>query len=309
VSYVSASSLGGLLRRRFSARALPWSAVAAAALVGFAVYLGVGTPLVPGQRVQAPMAAARDLDLPTLFARIERHLADNPRDGHGWEALVPAHVQTGPGDDDVRAWRNAVEAHGATPERLAKYGEALVMAAQGVVGIEARQAFEAALAAAPGAPLPRFYLAMAAEQEGDWQDAAARWRQLVADAPAQASWRRAAVQRLAAAEWARGRQAPAPTTNGVAASVRSVPELAAGARRTEEQHGDSIAAMVERLEARLAADGQDLDGWLRLARSRSVMGNPGAAQRALASARRHFPDDAGAAARIEATARELGLES
>ncbi|HSM19229.1 MAG TPA: c-type cytochrome biogenesis protein CcmI [Hyphomicrobiales bacterium] len=295
--------------QRLPARAVGWSAVIAVPLVSFALYLGIGSPLLPGQPLQARLAApVEDLDLPTLIGRIERHLADNPNDGHGWEVLAPVYVQIGRADDAVEAWRSAIRLLGATPERLGNYGEALVTAAEGVVGIEARHVFEAALAEAPDLPLPRFYLAIAAEQDGDWQDAATRWRQLVADAPADASWRSTAVQRLAAAEQAMG-GAPGATADDVAAPGPTADQVAAAAEMTEAQRGDFIAAMVERLEARLAADGQDLDGWLRLARSRSVMGDSGAAEQALANARRHFPDDAGAAARIEETARELGLDS
>jgi cytochrome c-type biogenesis protein CcmH len=305
---------------RLPARAVGWSAVIAVPLVSFALYLGIGSPLLPGQPLQARLAApVEDLDLQTLIGRIERHLADNPQDGKGWEVLAPVYLQIGRTDDAVEAWRSAIRLLGATPERLGNYGEALVTAAEGVVGIEARHVFEAALAEAPDLPLPRFYLAMAAEQDGDWQDAAARWRQLVADAPADASWRPTAVQRLAAAEQAMGGAPGATSSDGAADSAAASGDLAApgptadqvaaAAEMTEAQRGDFIAAMVERLEARLAADGQDLDGWLRLARSRSVMGDNGAARQALASAKRHFPDDAEAAARIEETARELGLDS
>jgi len=305
---------------RLSARVVSWSAVAAVPLVSFALYLAIGSPLLPGQPLQARLAApVEDLDLQTLIGRIERHLADNPNDGKGWEVLAPVYLQIGRTEDAVEAWRSAIGLLGATPERLGNYGEALVTAAEGVVGIEARHVFEAALAAAPDSPLPRFYLAMAAEQDGDWQDAAARWRQLVADAPADASWRPTAVQRLAAAEQAMGgapgaassdvAAASGATAGGAAAPGPTADQVAAAAEMTEAQRGDFIATMVERLEARLAADGQDLDGWLRLARSRSVMGDNGAARQALASARRHFPDDAEAAARIEETARELGLDS
>jgi cytochrome c-type biogenesis protein CcmH len=305
---------------RLSARVVSWSAVAAVPLVSFALYLAIGSPLLPGQPLQARLAApVEDLDLQTLIGRIERHLADNPNDGKGWEVLAPVYLQIGRTEEAVEAWRSAIGLLGATPERLGNYGEALVTAAEGVVGIEARHVFEAALAAAPDSPLPRFYLAMAAEQDGDWQDAAARWRQLVADAPADASWRPTAVQRLAAAEQAMGgapgaassdvAAASGATAGGAAAPGPTADQVAAAAEMTEAQRGDFIATMVERLEARLAADGQDLDGWLRLARSRSVMGDNGAARQALASAKRHFPDDAEAAARIEETARELGLDS
>ncbi|HEX3497615.1 MAG TPA: c-type cytochrome biogenesis protein CcmI, partial [Methylocella sp.] len=66
--------------------------------------------------------------------------------------------------------------------------------------------------------------------------------------------------------------------------------------------------MVEGLAARLAQNGQDLEGWLRLVRSYTVLHEPGKARSALIEAKRNLASDPSAIARIEALARELGLE-
>jgi cytochrome c-type biogenesis protein CcmH len=71
---------------------------------------------------------------------------------------------------------------------------------------------------------------------------------------------------------------------------------------------NAIRGMVEGLASRLAQNGQDLEGWLRLVRSYTVLHEPGKARSALIDAKRSLAGDPSAIARIEALARELGLE-
>jgi cytochrome c-type biogenesis protein CcmH len=70
----------------------------------------------------------------------------------------------------------------------------------------------------------------------------------------------------------------------------------------------AIRAMVDRLAARLAQNGNDVEGWLRLVRSYSVLQETDRARAALIDAKRNLAGDPGAIARLEALARELGLE-
>jgi len=70
----------------------------------------------------------------------------------------------------------------------------------------------------------------------------------------------------------------------------------------------AIRGMVDGLAARLAQNGQDLEGWLRLVRSYTVLHEPDKARAALIDAKRNLAGDPNAIARIEALARELGLE-
>ena len=69
-----------------------------------------------------------------------------------------------------------------------------------------------------------------------------------------------------------------------------------------------IRNMVEGLAARLAQNGQDLEGWLRLVRSYTVLHESGKARAALVDAKRNLSNDPSAVARLDALARELGLE-
>jgi cytochrome c-type biogenesis protein CcmH len=264
-------------------------------VLALSLYATIGHPDMP----DAPLAARLEttparMDLAAAIAKIEAHLAQHPDDGRGYEVLAPVYLRMGRTDEAVNAARAALRLLGETPARQALYGEALVVAANGVVTPEAKQSFEAAAARDPSAAEPRFFLGLAAEQEGDRARAREIWSRLVAEAPEDAPWAQALHERLAAL-----RAGPATARDGLAAKIEALPE----AWRT-----NAIRGMVEGLAARLAQNGQDLEGWLRLVRSYTVLHEPGKARSALIDAKRNLAGDPSAIARIEALARELGLE-
>ena len=264
-------------------------------VLALSLYATIGHPDMP----DAPLAARLDVsparvDLAAAIARVEAHLAQHPDDGRGYEVLAPVYLRMGRAGDAVNAARAALRLLGETPARHALYGEALVAAANGVVTPDAKQSFEAAAAKDPLAAEPRFFLGLAAEQEGDKARARDIWSRLVAEAPQAVPWAQALRERLAALG-----AGPATTQGGLAAKIEALPE--AGRK-------NAIRGMVDGLASRLAQNGQDLEGWLRLVRSYTVLNEPGKARSALIDARRSLAGNPGAIARIEALARELGLE-
>src|SRR5208283_5048520 len=100
-------------------------------------------------------------------------------------------------EDAARAYAEALRLLGEDPARRAAYGEALVAATGGVVTDKARDAFAKALAEQPGQPQARFYLALAAEQDGKTAEAIRMYEGLAADAPTDAPWLGAVKTRLA----------------------------------------------------------------------------------------------------------------
>ena len=68
-----------------------------------------------------------------------------------------------------------------------------------------------------------------------------------------------------------------------------------------------IRGMVEGLDKRLAEDGSDLDGWLRLIRARMVLGEKDKAADALSRASDAFKDDQRAITALDETRKALGL--
>ncbi len=282
-----------------AAKPLPRVVVAAVIVlvpaISLGTYLWLGSPDLPGQPLSARLdRPAQEQDVDILVARVEEHLARDPEDGRGWEVLAPVYMRLGRFDESVRAWANALRLLGSSAEREANFGEALVAARDGVVTEEARDAFARALKLDPDAPKARFFVAIAAEQDGDTETAKRLWHALLADSAPDAPWRPAVEERLAGLA---NPAIPGPTAD----------DMAAAEDMGADERGEMIAGMVERLAGRLAEDGKDLEGWLKLARAYVVLGEPGKAREALGSARENFAGDADAAGRIDAAEKSLGL--
>lgn len=284
---------------------------AAAALIllplgAVAIYLALGSPLLPSEPLAARLAnppAERSID--TLVAQVEAHLERNPQDGRGWEILAPVYLRLGRFDDAVKARESALRFNGETAERQSGLGEALVAAAQGIVTAAAGKAFSRAVALDPHDSKARFYLGLAAEQDGRTADAAKAWRGLLAEAPAGAAWAEFVREALARVDPA------AAASQSKTASDQPGPssaDVAAASEMPSEQRQAMIHGMVDRLAARLKADGSDVDGWLRLMRAYMVLGERAKAQTAIADARRALAGDADKLRRVEEAAKGLGLD-
>ena len=145
-----------------------------------------------------------------MIAQIEGHLAASPDDAKGWSVLAPVYMQMGRYDDAAEAFRQLLRLKGENGELRADYGEALVAAGGAIVTADARASFEKALAETPGLPKARFYLALAAEQDGETKKAIEQYQSMLDDAKGDAPWKDAVAARLAAlkGEPAPGRPEP-----------------------------------------------------------------------------------------------------
>jgi cytochrome c-type biogenesis protein CcmH len=279
------SSDASLRSRRFVAAI----ALAMLPICAITIYLAVGSPGLPGQplAMRAAAPAAGGQSVAELFARVERHLEQNPGDGRGWEVVAPIYMRLGRFDEAVKARQNALRLLGATAERESDLGEALVSVANGVVTGDAKAAFDDALKLDAKDVTARFYSGLAAEQDGRLEDAARIWRELAADAPEGAGWLASVQRALARVDTSAG---AAPRTAG-RNDAAAVPPA---------QQGDVIRAMVDRLAARLRRDGSDVDGWIQLVRSYAVLEDPARARGAGEDARKALAGDPDKLARLEA---------
>ena len=147
------------------------------------------------------------------------------------------------------------------------------------------------------AEITRFYIGLAAEQDGRKDEAARIWRKLLADSPPGAPWRPLVQTALARLE------PPAslvrkPTSNDSAGAV---------ANAALDQREKMIRGMVGRLAERLRQDGSDLDGWIQLLRSYAVLGENENARAAIADARRTFAGDPDKLKRLNEEIVRLGV--
>jgi cytochrome c-type biogenesis protein CcmH len=268
-------------------------AVIAMPVAAFGFYLLVGSPGYPDQPLAARVAPAENTDIAALVAAVEERLAAAPDDGAGWDVIAPVYLRLGRSAEALTAYANAIRILGATAERETGVGESITALSGGLVTPEARAAFERARGLAPQNPLPRFYLALALQQEGKDSEALAAWQALLADAPADASWIPAVREQIAALEQAE----QGPTAEDVEAATSLPPE----------EQAAMIEGMVASLASRLADDGSDAAGWARLVRSYMVLGRRVEAEEALAKARIALEKDSAGLAEVEEVARETGL--
>ncbi|MEE2952389.1 MAG: c-type cytochrome biogenesis protein CcmI [Pseudomonadota bacterium] len=259
-----------------------------------------------------------------LLAAAEARLAENPDDGQGWNVIAPIYLRMGRTDDAVDAFQKAISLLGTNAAREGGLGEALVQQAGGEVTDEARQAFERSLKDNPDYLPSRFFLALDLSQEGRNAEAATAWQSLIEASPENAPWMNIARAGLADSRQKAG-LSPLPESDLAASSAADVtstprpPQAPSAPGPTAEQMaaasgmnaGDRramIEGMVSQLASKLAQNPDDAEGWMRLIRSYSVLGEPQKASDALARALGAMGDNENARSEIAALARSLGVE-
>ncbi len=277
------------LRRRRAASAFALSTIPLVALIAYGLY---GSPELPAQ-TEADRVAARggNDELTKAVGQIEARLARDPNDARGWQVLAPVYMRTGRFDDAARAYAQIARLKGDSPETLADWGEALTAAGDGTVSPQAKDLFEKALAKDAKAAKARFYVARAAEQAGDTGEAIRQLTTLESLSAPDAPWLGAVRSTLARLK---GEPAPPPAQGQ---APRTIP--------AEQQA--AIRGMVDGLDARLKDGGGTPDEWIRLIRSRSVLGERDQAQAALVRARTALDGNRQGLSEVEAAAKEIGL--
>jgi cytochrome c-type biogenesis protein CcmH len=280
---------------------------AAIPVAALSLYLGVGSPTLPGRpyaaRLDAPIEQATAND---LVAKVEAHLRANPNDGRGWDVLAPVYMRMGDFRQAADAFQQAIRLEGESPKRLAGFARASIMLDNGVVGEPARRAYEKLRTLNPKSIEPLVWLAIAKEQDGDLAGAAADYKALAAQEP-EDPWRSLLDQRMKSVNM--------KLVETPAVGVPPVEADDAGGKKPDfhtmapEQRQAFIEQMVEGLASRLKTDGKDLAGWMQLVRSYVVLGRSEDANTALAAARKNFDGDAKALAQLQALAQVLGIGS
>ena len=130
----------------------------------------------------APTPPLEQAALANVIAQVEARLRKDPEQGKGWEAIAPVYLKLGRFRDAANAYANAARLNGETVALLAGRAEAAMLASDGVVTEEARVAYEKILQARARRMEPRFWLAMAKEQDGKLANALAAYKALLAEA-------------------------------------------------------------------------------------------------------------------------------
>ncbi len=304
---------GDTLRQR-----LALTLAAGLPVLAVAMYLALGSPHLPGQPLSARLANPNSTaNVDNLVHAVETRLRQHPEDGQGWDVIAPVYFKQGRYSEAADAFAKAARILGDTSRRLAGFAEATVLANDGIVIEPARLAYEKLVKLEPGRIEPRFWLAMAKEQDGRLEAAIADYQKMLQEGPPDASWRPLVVERIEEinGKLGAGGLAGLPTSKTTKlATAKESPgpnsvDIAAAERMPSADRQAMIEGMVEGLATRLKANGRDLPGWERLIRAYSIMGRKTDAVAALDAARRNFKDDPQPLAQLTELARSLGLDS
>ncbi len=272
-----------------------------AAAIG--LYLVLGSPGLPDMPLAERRSAERgeQFDIAMLAERLRRRLEAGEGDIRGWTLLARTYLTLGRYDRAVDAYQRALGLDSGDPALHSAYGEALVFAAGGTVTPQSRAAFEAALAIEPREPRARFYLALAAYQAGETRRALDLWVALIKESQPDAPWLPAVREKAAEAAKSLGLDlatlVPPPPAKPAARSETVPPgpspeDRAAAETMSPEDRRAMIEGMVARLAARLEDDPDDLQGWIRLGRSYTVLGRAADAREAMRRAAELAPENA-----------------
>jgi cytochrome c-type biogenesis protein CcmH len=298
-------------------RAVATMVAVALPLFAIIAYLAIGAPGRPGVPHASRVApAGATPGVTQLVAQVEERLRQHPEDGRGWDVIGPVYLRLGRYGDAANAFQQALGLVGESQDRLAGLAEAQILASDGVVTEAARAAYARIQQLAPERMEPRFWLAVAAEQDGKFEEAATAYAKLLGDGDETAEWRPTVVERWRAARTKLGLPTD-PLPPGKVASVASggnAPGLAkddvdAAQSMTPEARRQMIEGMVAGLDKRLSEDGRDLEGWQRLIRAYVVLGRREDAQAALKRAQAALAQEAASLEVLGALARTLGLSS
>ncbi|WP_432444703.1 c-type cytochrome biogenesis protein CcmI [Rhizobium leguminosarum] len=290
-------------------------------VLGLCLYLTTGRPDLPSQPLEARLENPGN-DVAVLITKAERHLAEKPDDGKGWDVLAPIYFRTMRVNDAQLAYRNAIRLLGPSPVRLDGLAETLMAVSDGVVTEEARQVLEQSLTLEPDNPRARFYIALSMEQAGRPDEARQAFEALAKQSPADAPWLPLVNEHIAmnggakpgadpaapgADPAAPGAGPAAPGADQAAPGNPTQQDVAAAETMSAGDRQQMIRGMVESLDAKLNEDPNNFEGWMRLVRSYAVLNDKDRAAGALKRGLAAFPPPGEQGRQLLALARELGI--
>jgi cytochrome c-type biogenesis protein CcmH len=256
---------------------------AAAPVLALGIYGMVGALGVADQPYLKRVAEWRNTDPVQLepqkiAAVLEQIAAHRPTDPEPLKNLALARMAAGDATGAAQALRRAVIIAPARADLWAGLGETFVAEGRGEIGADARKAFAEALKREPKNTSARYYLGMARISDGDVQGGLADWKALLADLPPDDPRRMGFGQQIAQVQ----------ADGGLRASAAPTGQPAEAAQDGDVQ--DMIQGMVAGLAARLEANPDDPDGWIKLVRAYSVLGDVARRDAALAKAQARYKD-------------------
>lgn len=262
-----------------------------------------------------------------MIQRLAARLEKNPKDGEGWRTLGWSYLNLGRFSEASSAYAKAIELNPGDTELRTSRIDAMIRLSDGRVTTEAGDAIEDVLNFDPQNTRALFFKGLAKAQNGDKASALTEWLGLLKKVKPEETWLPELKSRISELERELGVDAPTLASGpksemsvGVAVASKSEsgtsPPIEKGPNAQDLQSARAMSPadrsamirdMVDGLARRLEQSPRDADGWIKLIRSRIVLGEIEQARKALSRSIEVFTDDAQQRDRIVAAARQLGL--
>ena len=263
----------------------------------------------PGQDVAEAEAAKAGAPLaPTeeeiLVDRLAKAVETRPDDIEGHRLLARSLAGLGKFAEARRAQARVVMLKGpqATGEDFVTLAELMIRAVNGYVSPEAEAALAEGLRRDPGDGLGRYLSGVALLQAGRPDLAYPIWDRLLAEGPADAPWMAPIRETIDGVANLAGLPPRTPARGPEVQAGPDAGDVAGAEAMDPAARAAMIGGMVDRLAARLAAEGGPPQDWARLVHALRVLGRDAEAADVAGEARRAFAADAAARAMIEAAA-------
>jgi cytochrome c-type biogenesis protein CcmH len=155
-------------------------------LLAFTLYIAEGSPTL--ESFPYVPKSSEGISLADALKGAENRLANDPMNGKGWDLIAPVYFRLGRLIESCAAYEKAILLLGETATRLADYGEACSFAGQEGITPKHREIFEQALRLDPQSLKAHFYLAQAAQLDGDYQKASKHIYAIADLSPPDAPW-------------------------------------------------------------------------------------------------------------------------
>ncbi len=266
---------------------------------------------------QNPVTASQDqqnqiASVDVMIAGLKARLKENPRDVEGWRMLGWSYFNTEKYQEAASAYLHAVELQPDSADLKTSYGEALARMSGGLVSDQALESFNKAIELDPTNVRSRFFVGLAKEQNGDAPGAVDVWVALLEN-NSKEDW--AADVRTRIIDLAKSNNIDLtgrlPEMSGLAPSVTPGPsqeDIQSAAQMSPEDRQTMIVSMVEGLAQKLEDNPRDIDGWVRLIKSRLVLGQKDLANEAFNKAMATFSDNPSAQRQIRSEAEVQGFK-
>lgn len=220
--------VGGALGWFFRADKAALQFLGATLLVALAGYAWQGRPAMPG----APKAPPERRPVAESdFATIRQQMLGRFDRASAWLTMADGYQRAGDTLGAVQIIQSGLRDSPNDADLWVGLGNALVLHANMMMTPAAQFAFQRAAEIAPEHPAPRFFYGLALAQGERYDEAEQIWRQLLADAPADAQYRTMITERLDALQQARAR-GEIPAAPPSSAAPGATPPAGAGPSAT-----------------------------------------------------------------------------